>query len=230
MISLKFKILATIFNLFTFTYEGTNQEHEICRNAERMNVIAESIVQASKNNMCKDLESLTEEEIERCWQDDRDRLAWIIYTKGRFESGYLERIHASNCYTGECDPIFKIVNGEKQFVRHRARTAWQFHKTSFVTNEEWDGVVGTDLAATTLAATVAGRVITYFKNRCRTEIGAISMYATGKRCQWSGAQRRLNKINEWQERAENEEWVLDRLMKYNMCRANNSYSEYIASL
>jgi len=218
MIGLKTKLLAATFKLISYNLTVTGKEEEICQNAPRMEVIAEALDAGVENNLCQNPETLTKEQMKSCWSGNPERLAWIMFTMGELESGYKYNIHAGQCSKHECDPVFRLLsNGEKKFVYHKARTSWQLHKTNFITDQQWEDMVGTSLEATTIAATIVGKELTSFRYTCGSDRGAISMYATGRMCNWVNAKSRLQKAKKHMQDAKNEEWVYKYIEKYNSC-------------
>jgi len=216
MIGLKTKILATLFYLMSNQFDGTTREADICDNAERINVIAESVVQGTQNNMCSDNPTKAEQKV--CWQHEPAKLAYFITMQGWYESKFEERIHAGKCLRHECDAVFwNTPSGKKIFMYHQARTPWQLHKTFYISSEEWKSMIGTDLASTTLAATVSGRILGFTRNRCKSDLGAIGLYATGKTCKWAGAQGRLNGIFRYYKKGQDDQWVMHQMEEYSKC-------------
>lgn len=103
---------------------------------------------------------------------------------GKDESGFLERVGAGRCRPEECDPL-EIAEGV--FV-HRARHYWQCHSSRLV--PEWDELVGVEYWPTRQAAYAAARVLGAAYKRCGSLEGALALYATGRKCVWSGADDR----------------------------------------
>jgi len=106
-------------------------------------------------------------------------LAAELVTVGFFESGYLPRIQEGKCRKGECD------NG-------RARTWWQFQRTSF-SRDAWETSVGLEPEAILEASKVAARVLLAGRKACHSIEGTLSWYACG-RCSWSGARYRARMV------------------------------------
>ncbi len=117
----------------------------------------------------------------------RGTLAGLTVGLGYFESGFLERIGASRCRKDECDAV-KLPGGR---VVHLARGYWQVHQTGLLTFDEWREARGSEAWPTFVQARLAIRVIVAAAGKCRHaegEVGgAISAFATGGRCYWSGA-------------------------------------------
>lgn len=214
MIGLKIKILATLFYLMSSQLGGTERETEICNNAARMHVIAESVTTGSKRNICN--EEPIEEKI--CWKYNPEKLSFFVLMEGWYETKFERHIHEGKCRQHECDAVFRPTSsGKKVFSYHRARTPWQLHKTLYISSEEWRSMIGTDLTSTTTAATVAGRILSFTRNRCGSDLGAIGLYATGKTCRWSGAQGRLNGILYFYKKAQDKTWVYEQIEEYSKC-------------
>lgn len=117
------------------------------------------------------------------WPGSKRELAALLAVTADGESGGLAlRIHAGKCRPKECD-------------HGRAVSLWQLHASKLVPLEEWERMGGTDLEATTLAAMAAARVYLSHRKACGDLRGAISLYATGSTCDWSGADDRLKGVN-----------------------------------
>jgi hypothetical protein len=149
---------------------------------ERMETIADAITQATEVATC----SGRLEGSEKCnvmFEGEPRQLATLLVTKGWWESRYAKNVHEGNCARYECDAT--IVNG---VVVHKARSPWQFQKTSF-SYDLWGKSVGTDLRATRNAALIAARVLSSGMNKCQHAQGALAYYANS-RCRWSKAGNR----------------------------------------
>lgn len=225
MFTLKQKIIAASFKFLSYNYSLLGLENQVCEEVDRIEVLAESVSSAPNNIMCED--GVTDNDISydyrlSCWNGDPERLSWILYTLAELEGGLKKNVHEGNCGAGECDPIFKEENGYKVLVGHRARTLWQLHKTNFMTFDQWDDMVGSDLQSTTLAATIAGREISWFKSRCKTESGALSIYATGKSCKWSRAPKRVLRIDRNQKTYSDDLFVESVIAEFEKCKIPRS--------
>lgn len=102
-----------------------------------------------------------------------------LATIGFYESGFLPRIQAGRCRKHECD-------------KGRARTWWQFQRTSY-SRDAWETSVGLEPEAILEAAKVAATVLIAGRNACRSIEGTLSFYATGH-CLWSGARYRAKLV------------------------------------
>lgn len=107
-------------------------------------------------------------------------LAAEIVSIGFFESGYLERIQEGRCHKHECD-------------HGRARTWWQFQRTSY-SRDAWETSVGLEPEAILEASKVAAAVLRSGRERCHSVEGAIAFYAR-ESCHWSGARYRAKLVN-----------------------------------
>jgi hypothetical protein len=217
--NIQLKIFATILHLFSVDIEKApdyRKPEELCDNLPRLEIMSKAIVKGTNNNLCSNTKKG-----EICWSGDAEKLSFIMTIMARKESGFLERIHAGNCWVNECDPVFKYdADGNRRLAYHRARTPWQLHKTIYVKDKEWNQMVGTDLTSTIIAATVASRVFAFSRNRCKTEYGAFSLYATGKRCSWSGAADRVFSTRKYMGLAKDPEWVQEKLELADKCKQN----------
>ena len=123
----------------------------------------------------------------RVWSGRREDLAALLVTQGWWESKFAERIGAGRCRSFECDPLV-LRDGR---VLHRSRHYWQLQTSSFVPRHLWNDLVGTEYEPTTLAAHAAAVVLGEGLKRCGSVPGAISFYAGGGKCAWSGMTTRV---------------------------------------
>ncbi len=113
------------------------------------------------------------------WSGSARRLAFLLLTQAYFETRLAAHIHEGKCRVnlGECD-------GGK------ATSLWQLHHGPQLAKEKWERLNGTALMPTTLAAYEAARALSRGRNHCRSLSGAISLYATGRTCDWAPAKKR----------------------------------------
>lgn len=121
------------------------------------------------------------------WPDSRESLAGLLVSIGYYESGYSRRIGEGRCGPNECD----AVRGADGRIWHRARSYWQIQQSALVPLDDWRRMVGTGPEPVRLAASTAARLLVHGRLRCGTQSGAVSLYATGKTCRWSGATQRV---------------------------------------
>lgn len=114
------------------------------------------------------------------------RLAALIVTTGHFESRFQDRIQAGECKRWECDS-YVTRSGE---VRFRARSFFQLQRPAAASWDEWASTTGLEPENVTLAAAVAGRLLSRGLRGCGTLDGAFGVYA-GVGCRWVGAPRRV---------------------------------------
>ena len=122
------------------------------------------------------------------WQGSRLDLAKFLVVMGWHESHWSLRIMRGECKPLECD-------------RGRARGAWQPHRDTLQSKEDWDRIVGLDLRNVLVSAKAAAHTATSSRGLCRSlDKGgdswvkyAISAYA-GRGCSgWiSGIDSRLS--------------------------------------
>lgn len=148
---------------------------------QRLEVIAEAIDRASARAVCANAAADTPCTV--LWRGDRVQLAFLLLAQAYFETRLALHVHQGNCrsHLGECDS-------------GRAISLWQLQAGPHLPKEQWEMLAGTDLAATTRAATEAARALSRGKNYCGTLSGAISLYATGRTCRWEEAPRRVNYV------------------------------------
>lgn len=140
--------------------------HDVETDAERFarqEVIAEAIVNAANRV---------------AWPGDKREIAFLLLATGHFESRYALHVHAGKCRKHECDG-------------GRAATPWQIQRGSWLPKGAWEQMQGTDLASTKLAALWAARFLTRGRRHCRSTMGAIALYATGRSCNWGKAPSRF---------------------------------------
>lgn len=83
--------------------------------------------------------------------------------------------------------------GPRRDTRGHAISLWSLHSWNLVPYTEWRTLGG--IEGTGRAAVAAVRVVRWSRARCGSWEGAFALYATGKRCRWSGAPNRA-----WQHR------------------------------
>lgn len=118
------------------------------------------------------------------WAGPPETLAALLIVKAKEESGLLGRIAEGRCRRNECDAM--VVRGK---VVHRSIGLWQL-QAGYVPQEEWEKLPGNVRLQAWHAARVLGRGYDYCKG---SVTGAVSIYATGKTCKWSGAAPRVRR-------------------------------------
>lgn len=178
--------------------EDINEQH--LERINRLTIIAESISNASKDILCKE-DEINNDKQKFCWNGTQKEIALLLITKGYSETRFSKRIHSGKCYDNECDPIFshyKLKNQNIRFVRYwRAKSPWQIHQQTFITQEVWKKIGFSTYESTYLAAYNAAKILAFASNRCggwnqldRIERG-MALYATGKSCKWTGTKNRM---------------------------------------
>jgi hypothetical protein len=104
-----------------------------------------------------------------------------------FESGLHKRIAAGHCRPNECDAV-KLPGGR---IWHRARGAYQIQYNGAVSSTEWLEMDGVSEYNFFVASYTAARLLGSHEQLCKGISGAISGFATGGRCGWSGARSRF---------------------------------------
>lgn len=169
--------------------------------AARMSIIAEAVADASFDVVCKGDESI--EQKKYCWPGSAEELSLVLLSKGWSETHFTKRIHEGKCYDNECDPVWKTYHNVKlntttKYVAYwRAKSPWQIHYQEFMTPSTWRSIKGADYRSTFLAAQGAAKILSFGRNRCggwnadsQIERG-MALYATGKKCTWSGTKNRM---------------------------------------
>ena len=115
-------------------------------------------------------------------------LVSLLVVLARFESGLNPRIGFGHCRPDECDAV-KLPGGR---VQHLAYGFWQIHRTGLARPDEWKAMRGRDASAVEAQARIAIRTLAGSVNQCRNSgaprlRAAISGFATGGRCWWTGA-------------------------------------------
>lgn len=122
----------------------------------------------------------------RQWPGPRTQVAAVLYAIGDGETGFRWRYQAGHCRIDECDGrvLFDGVSIPKSagpFQVQRARAI----------PPEWHAAfIGTTPTAAVHQCLGAARAISIHRRSCKTIRGALSGYATGKSCDWSGADAR----------------------------------------
>lgn len=142
-------------------HEIDREEHPIARRA-RLDEVTNEVL-------------LVTEYHKNRWKGDPRMLAAIVLAIGQFETRYASLAPVECVGPGDCD------NGK----------AWHYWQTHTPHERRTDGQLGLFVAAQdAVTAVIRGA------NYCGGEgekrlLGAISLYATGKSCDWSGARERL---------------------------------------
>lgn len=122
-------------------------------------------------------------------EGDAEVAAFLIMT-GDKETKLARHIHEGRCKSYECDGGM-------------AATLWQVWRLESMSEEHWESMQGSNLEATTAAARYAARLYRMKSNYCRSPIGGISAYATG-RCfskdYEKNARARHREMRKWQAR------------------------------
>jgi hypothetical protein len=125
------------------------------------------------------------------WDGEQDELAAALITEAWEETRLSARIQAM---------------GPRHDTKGLAVSLWSLHETRMVPRREWVTLAG--FAGTPRAAWAAARVLVDFRHRCRSWIGAFSMYANGRSCRWKGAGQR--------------EWMRRRVLTWMRAASNRS--------
>lgn len=150
----------------------------------RLAMIALAIDDASLAAVCgRPEDKSVREDAPSCiklWQGDQQELAFLLLTQAFFETRLALHVHQGNCrsHLGECDS-------------GRATSLWQLQAGGHLPEEHWAKLAGTTLESTTLAAREATRALGRGLNYCGSVEGAVSLYATGRTCNWSPAAKRV---------------------------------------
>lgn len=123
----------------------------------------------------------------RTWPGRPEELAALLVTTGYWESKFLARIGQGRCEKWECD-AHKDAKGK---VYHRARGYFQIQASTAITMFEWRHMVGRGEYRAFVASATSARLLSRHYAGCKNIQGAISGYATGGRCDWSKAGRRM---------------------------------------
>ena len=142
----------------------------------RLDTIATAIDQATELAVCG---SGTPDDCQRLWQGDPRELAFLLLSQAYFETRLALHVHAGRCRAeqGECDS-------------GKAISLWQLQAGYHLPEDEWRTLSGTDLDSTRQAALEAARALGRGRRYCGSIRGAISLYATGRSCNWEPAQGR----------------------------------------
>lgn len=175
------KLTATILSmLLSLPPAYTDVEEE--GREQRMQVVAAAIAHASTRAAC--VEPYDDPRCKPIWHRSEVELGALLVTKGWWESRFALNVHEGKCKPYECD-----AHEWRGTIVHRARSPWQFQRTSY-SEDLWDVSVGTDFESTRNAAWVATRVLATGMDHCKNAYGALSWYAV-HRCDWSKTTNRF---------------------------------------
>ncbi len=144
----------------------------------RMDTVAQSVDDASLRAVCGGPWADSPDICRPIWTESQVDLAVLLLAKGFMESAYASRWHLGDCRGAEWD------HGTSQSL-------WQLKQARWMTEAPWSSITGHDLTSTTMAAWYAAWALSYGYRHCRDLEGAISIYARGNTCRWSGAAHRL---------------------------------------
>jgi hypothetical protein len=160
--------------------------------SDRIQTIALSTERATVQATC----DLGDDECRPIWPDDRGSdLEILLAVVAWHETRLARHVHENRCRRWECGAY--VRRGEVYF---RSRGVWQIEESP-LTSAEWHRIRGADQASTDAAAWAAAKALSHGLRRCGTLRGALSLYATGKRCSWSGADARMVTYKKLQKRA-----------------------------
>ena len=142
-----------------------------------MSQVSTSIVRVAEAFTCSGPYSSAKECVKR-WPGNVEELSALLLSIGQLESGFSEHVHAGRCKRNECD-------------KGKARSPWQLHENEFVPRVIWDSINDSDEGSTMWAAWSAAKVLSHGRARCGSLLGSISLYATGNKCTWKGAEGRV---------------------------------------
>lgn len=131
----------------------------------------------------------------RIWPGSKRRAAATLLGIGNDESKFARHIHLGNCRPSECDPYLD----EDGVLRFRAVSFWQIHAEGCISRSDWDSMRGDSIEATTVAALGALRVLAVPLSYGAPLRCALSAYAGVRRCKWSGAPARLERIEQMED-------------------------------
>jgi hypothetical protein len=207
-----FAILLTLPQYENDINVETQQQHQ-----DRLETFSYAIAEASHESVCENNNNA-----KFCWTKTELELSMLLVSKAWHETKFSQHVHAGKCNPGECDTVWKTWTSPKtqQQVKYaayyKARSNWQIHRNStYVSQEEWKNMSGTSLLSTKTSAIVAARMLGFTYDRCKTLTGAISLYATGKSCKWSGAQNRVWLYTQLLKKANDQEKIEQILVENN---------------
>jgi hypothetical protein len=188
-------------------YENDSNIETPSQHQDRLETFSNAIAQASHESVCENNNNAA-----YCWHGSELELSMLLISKAWHETRFSQHIHAGKCNPGECDTVWKTLINPKTHAQiryaayYKARSNWQIHRNyTYVSQEEWHNMPGTSLLSTKTSAIVAARMLGFSFDRCKTISGAISLYATGKSCKWSGARNRVWLYNNLLKRANDQE-------------------------
>lgn len=187
------QLLATLIAiLLSLPSYGTDHESPDVRKT-RMTIVALSIFDASSRATCTGMYDV--EWCEPITTLSQRELAFSLVVLGFHESRFARHIHEGKCRPGECDEVVirNPLTGQVTRRYFRARSMWQVQRTKH-SRPDWDRLDGLDFVNTRLAAWSAAKSFAAAHNRCRSRTGAFSGYAGSSSCRWSGATKRVHRL------------------------------------
>lgn len=150
------KIILTILLLYPPNQYDTETKEE---RTVRLTTVAISLDDTADRALC--LGRFKSKDCKVIWRGTKTELALAMITRGHFESRFAQNVHEGRCFRWQCDPVTK--KGKRY---HRARTMWQLHREG-KSKEEWDGMIGTDMISSHIAAWAATRKVALTYAGCR---------------------------------------------------------------
>lgn len=192
--TLKALILLTLLSRTPFHLDTeTWDERE-----ERLEEVSQNVVSATDLATCYEGgDTAIPEGCKRIWPDSRKSLAILLVEQAVSESDLSHRIQDNECRLeiGECDARRSWDYDEKRpRYTQRAFSLWQLQYFGDIPTAHWE-VIRTGRPGTAHAAWHAARRLSSARRDCSDIQGAISRYATGNGCEWSGSQKRLQLYN-----------------------------------
>lgn len=169
----------------------SDAEEPSARETRMSTVVAPALVDVASEATCSD--AYATPECKKLWPGTKTDLAMMLLTKGFWESRFALHVQAGKCGPRECD-AYKDHRTNR--IIHRSASYFQVQATGLVPVTEWRTLTGLDYDATRRAAWAAAKVASASRNRCARAAGSwefvtVSAYASGKRCSWRGAHRRV---------------------------------------
>lgn len=168
---------------------------------KRVGMIAVAIDEAAARGTC--VEAYEVEGCEKVWPGSKRELAMVLVATGYFESKFAKNVHEGKCKSYECDSYRRAGQ-----IVHRARSLWQIQKTGLVTRDEYEKMKSMTVEGTTTSAIAATRHIAIGMKKCKTILGAFSMYSGAKVCSWKDGRLRENFFRTINDRPDEEFKVL----------------------
>ena len=176
-------LLAALLSLRPFHLDVETEEERLLR----LTTISTAIASAAAEATCEGAPA--EAGCQPIYAGNTRELAFLLVSQAYHETRFARHVHEGRCRTniGECDS-------------GRAIGLWQLQAGAHLPKSRWQTLAGSYFDATRRSAIEAARALGRGLNYCRSTRGAIALYATGRKCDWPGAEGRYKSYRNLLER------------------------------